>query len=440
LDYQIQRGEDWHNVVRVTFPAATVKPELEAKYAELKNIRIEGFRKGKVPAQLIKKMYGKQAEADAFRPFISEAYKAIFTEDAFDLLSSPELHHLAYDDETGLSFEFQFDVRPNITVQKYKGLAVERLVLAVTEEDVDRTLENMRRQNAMVHNVEEGAQTGHFVIADLQELDPSGVPILGRRLEDRVLELAEGEEITAQLLGIKAGEERRVQLTVEQPPDSQIVQSKPNSQVFYSVSAKEVKERRLPSLDDEFAKDMGQFENMAALRQAILQRLQVQAQTDTADHFHRALEDELIKANPLQPPPSMVENYLQAVMEDARKRSKAPLEEEMLRRSFRPMVIRNLSWILLREQLIKDQAITTSEEEVEARLALIAAGGPQAEKRAQDLRNNQEALQRLKDAMLEGKVYELLAREALISENHQSWSQHQAEHAEGNQAQNESEE
>jgi hypothetical protein len=124
------------------------------------------------------------------------------------------------------------------------------------------------------------------------------------------------------------------------------------------VAAKEIKERRLPELDDEFAKDMGEFENLQALQKAISDRLHYQAQSESAEHFRRSLEDELIKRNPVQSPPSMVEKYLQAVMEDARKRSKSPMNEEALRSAFMPVVHRNIAWILLREQLIKDQAFT----------------------------------------------------------------------------------
>jgi len=432
LDYQIQRGDNWRHVVSVRVPAEQVRPELDAKYAELKNIRLEGFRKGKVPAHLEKKMYGKQVEADVFRPFISEAYQTIFKENEFDLLDSPELANLHFDEQQGLTFEFHFDVRPVIPTPDYQGLQVDRYIFSVSDEEVAQTLEAMRRQNAMVYNVEGEAQTGHFVIADLQELDVSGVPILGQRLEDRVLELKEGEEITTQLVGIKAGEERRVQLSMEKPVESQLVQTQTPQvqQAFYLVAAKEIKERRLPELDDEFAKDMGEFDNLQALQKAVSDRLHYQAQSESAEHFRRSLEDELIKRNPVQPPPSMVEKYLQAVMEDARKRSKGPVKEEELRAAFTPMAHRNIAWILLREQLIKDQAIVVSEEELEARFVQISASGKQGEARVQELRKDEAALRRLKDAMEEEKVYDLLARSAKINELRQPWSRYQQRHAE----------
>ncbi|NLP12116.1 hypothetical protein GX408_17080, partial [bacterium] len=147
-------------------------------------------------------------------------------------------------------------------------------------------------------------------------------------------------------------------------------------------------------------------------------------------HFHRSLEDELIKRNPVQPPPSMVEKYLQAVMADARKRSQGPVKEDELRNAVMPMAHRNIAWILLREQLIKDQAITISEEELEARFVQISASGRQGEARVQELRKDEAALNRLKDAMEEEKVYDLLARSAKINELRQPWSRYQQQHAE----------
>ncbi len=423
MDYQIQREENWHHVITVSIPAEKVKPELDAKYAELKDIKIEGFRKGKVPQHLIKKMYGKQVEADAFRPFISDAYQTIFKENEFDLIESPEVHNIRFDPQKGLTFEFQFDVRPEISVGEFKNLTVERVLFDVTDEDVARTLETMRMQNAMVHQVEGEAQIGHFVIADMQELDVSGVPILGRKLEDRVLQLTEADEVSNQLLGVKPGEERRIRVTVEAQPETQVVQTQKPDHMFYALAVKEIKERRLPDLDDEFAKDMGPFDTLAALKQEILTRLQMQALSESMRQFRQALEDELIKRNPLQPPPSMIEHYMQAVLEDARKRQKEGWDEPRMRELFRPMVIRNISWILLREQLIKDQNITVSDDELDKRLNLIGASGKAGEDRVKELRADEKALQRLRETMEEEKVYDLLGQNAEITELHQPWRQ-----------------
>jgi len=439
LEYHIQHDDNWHHVIRVSIPADTVKPQLDAKYATLKNIRIEGFRKGKVPMQLVKKMYGKQVEADVFQPIIQEAFQTIFKENEFDLLSQPELQDIQFDEKSGLTFAFHFDVRPIIFVRDYRGLAVERLLIEVTEADVEQTLENMRRQNAMVHNVEEGAQVGHFVIADLQETDLSGLPILGRRQEDRVLELKEGEAITEQLLGIKAGEERRLQITYSQPAESSLVEAPKPEQMFFRVSAKEVKERRLPDLDDEFAKDMGEYEDLTALKNAVRQRLQYQAHSESVTLFRRALEDELIKRNPVQPPSSMMEKYMNALVEDARRHD-AKLKEEEIRQLFRPSAVRNIAWILLREQLIKDEVIEVTDEEMEERFRLIAAGGEAGEKRVQELRNNKEALERLRDAMEEEKVHDLLAREASVTDIRTTWGEHQKERSQREQELTENEE
>jgi trigger factor len=423
LDYQIQRGENWHHVISVSIPAEMVKPELDAKYAELKDIKIEGFRKGKVPQDLIKKMYGKQVEADAFRPFISDAYQTVFKENEFDLIESPEVHNIQFDAEKGLTFEFQFDVRPVVAVGEYKNLTVERVIFDVTDEDLNRTLETMRMQNAMVHQVEGEAQIGHFIIADMQELDVSGVPILGRKLDDRVLQLTEGDEVSMQLLGVKPGEERRIRITVADQPESQVVQTKKVEHMFYALAVKEIKERRLPDLDDEFAKDMGPFDSLEALRQEILQRLQMQAQSDSARLYRQTLEDELIKHNPVQPPPSMIENYMRAVLDDARKRQKEGWDENNMRELFKPMVIRNISWILLREQLIRDLNIAISDEDLETRMNAIAANGKAGEEHVKELRANEQSLQRLREAMEEEKVYDVLVQHAVISELHQPWRQ-----------------
>jgi trigger factor len=437
LDYQIQRGDDWHNTISVTIPAEEVKPALDERYASLKNIRLEGFRKGKVPPHLVKKMYGKQVESEAFNPFISQAYQQIFKENEFDFLSAPEVRNIRFDDQSGLGFEFHFDIRPVIEVTGFRGMPVERTVFEVNDEDVEKTLQRLQQQNAMVYNVDGEAQTGHYVICDLQELDRTGVPVLGRKLDDRVIELKEGDEITAQLLGVKAGEERRVQVTNEKPA-AQTLEVQQDDHILYSITVKEIKERRLPQLDDEFAKDLGPYETMAAVRKDIWDRLQMQAQSDSMSHFRQALEDELIKRNPMEVPPSMLDKYLEAVVEDTRKRSKTKVDDEQLRSIFRPMAIRSVKWILLREQLIKDFQFAITDEELETRLSAIAATGEPGEKRVEELRNNEELMRRFKDGMEEEKVYDLLNREAVVQEVHESWSKHQ--HGQGSETEEQSEE
>ena len=437
MEYQIQRGDNWHNVISVTVPAVEVKPALDERYASLKNIRIEGFRKGKVPAHLVKKMYGKQVEAEAFNPFISQAYQQIFKENEFDFLSAPEVQNITFDEQTGLGFEFHFDIRPIIEVTGLSGMPVERIVFDVTEEDVEKTLQRLQQQNAMVHNVDGEAQTGHFVICDLQELDRTGVPVLGRKLDDRVIELKEGDEITEQLIGVKAGEERRVRVTNEKPATATL-EVQQDEHIIYQVQVKEIKERRLPSLDDEFAKDLGPYESMEAVRADIMTRLQAQAQSDSMSHFRQALEDELIKRNAVEVPPSMLEKYLEAVVEDTRKRSNSKMDVEQLRSIFRPMAIRSVKWILLREQLIRDFQFTITDEELETRLSAIAATGEKGEQHVQELRNKEELLRRFKDGMEEEKVYDLLIKEAVVQEVHESWSKHQ--HGQGNESEEQSEE
>lgn len=414
MEYQITAQPNWHRIVEFSVPAAEVKPQLDEKYANaLKNVRLEGFRKGKVPPGLVKKMFGKSIESDVFNPYIRQAVDTLFKENTFDYLNTPAVEALHFDEEKGLTFTLHFDIRPDFQVSGFQGMPVERTVYVAGDDDVHHTLENLQSRQAMIHSVEGEAQTGHFIIADLQELDPSGVPMVGQKYENEVIWLHDDRpELTSQLLGVKAGDERHI--TLQPHPDPESGAAAPEK--HFQVAVKEVKERRLPALDDEFAKDLGAFNTLEELKADILMRLTAQAERETQSHFQEALADELIKQNAIEAPPSMIDNYLAMLIADVKKKSKENLDEARLMENYRTSAIHGVKWYLIRDRLIQQQGLTVSDEEIENALTAMAEAGEEGAQQAEKIRSSNDQREHLRGSLEDEKVYAFLAREAKVTE------------------------
>jgi len=427
VEYQITTQPNWHRIVAFSVPAADVKPQLDEKYANaLKNVRLEGFRKGHVPPGLVKKMFGKSIESDVFNVYIRQAIDQLFKENSFDYLNTPYVQDLSWDEDQGLTFALHFDVRPDFQVSGFQGMPVERTVYTATEEDVQRTLENLQARQSMIYAVEGEAQAGHFVVADLQELDRSGVPVVGQKFANEVIWLHDDRpEITSQLLGVKAGEERRLTLQPQPDPES----GEAAAEKYYQVTVKEVKERRLPELDDDFAKDLGAFHTLAELKEDIQQRLTAQAERETQARFQEALADELIKQNAIEAPPSMVDNYLAMLIADAKKKSKESVDEARLAEHYRASAIHGVKWYLIRDRLIQQQGLSVSDEELDSALAAMAAAGEEGASQAEKIKSSHDEREHLRSAIEDDKLYAFLAREAQVTELQRSlYEPHEHDH------------
>ena len=424
MDYNITKQKNWHTVIDFTVPAEKVKPELDLNFKEYqKNVKLGGFRKGKVPAHLVKKMYGKQIESETFQPFFSEAWKKVFEEHEFEIINDPAINNVQYNDKDGLKFNIEFDVRPDFQVSGYDDMPVEQFIYEIKEEDIQATLSDLQQRNAMIYTVEDEAKEDQFLKVDLQELDGSGVPVIGNKYADQQIWLSkDNEELTRQLVGIKVGEDRKIILT-PQKKDQDGESELPSEAQTFLVTVKEIKERKLPKLDDEFAKDLGSFTTMAELKKDLKEKLNAQADSENRYQLNNALADELIKQMGIEIPPSMLENYLNAVVKDFKDKNKKndKINDKEIRDYYKTSAIRTIKWILIREKLIEQEKFSVNDEEIEAKIKELESGEEQSQQYAKEIREDEERKKDLSNQIIEDKVYEFLAKKAKVKKVKKAW-------------------
>jgi trigger factor len=294
--------------VEVEVEPAAVDRALSQAAANLgRDLKIPGFRKGKVPAQVVLQRVGREAVLDeAVRQALPDWYEEAIGEAGLSTVGEPSVDLGDLPDKgSPLEFSIEVGVRPQAALGEYKGLEVGRREPEVPDEDVDAEVERLREQAASLDNVERPAQKGDFVVIDfLGRVD--GEPFEGGEARGYLLELGSDrlvEGFEQQLEGASAGEERGVNVTF---PDDYRAENLAGKEATFDVSVKEVKEKRLPELDDEFATEAGGFDSLDELREDIASRLRSQQERMIDTEFREAVVDAAVAEATIEVPHELV--------------------------------------------------------------------------------------------------------------------------------------
>lgn len=418
MEYNITEHPNCQREISIHFPADEITPKILNEYQNMqKKLQLPGFRKGKVPMNLIKKMYKKQIEGGIIGDAVNQAFKEITTKDNLNPVTQPMLNNYQYNETDGLSVKLMIDLEPQVVLKDYKNIEIEKRIQKITETEVDEALKSLQEDHAMLINVEGGARPDYLVIADLQELDISGLPIIGRRIENQSIHLPneESHEITQQLTGILPGEARRIRVTTQERATESGTQGQVQQ---WEVTAKEIQEKQLPKLDDEFAKDVGNYNNLDELKAAVRDHLLFNAETNSVQNLEYGLSEEVIKRSSVEVPEFLISNYLNVMLKQIKSNDKGKnLDEGRLRENYRPSAIRNLKWRLLRDKIAEAENIIVTEIEIEEYLKQMEEKGGRYQEMAAEYRRNTEELEHLKSDFREKKVLDFLKQSARITES-----------------------
>ena len=411
--------------VDAVVPADEVERRLQQAARQLgREMRIPGFRKGKVPPPVVIRRLGREAVLDeALRSSLGSWYVDAIDRSGIVPVGEPDLDvgDLPAEGEP-LTFSVEIGVRPVAKLGTYKGLEVGRREAHVEDSAVDKELDAMRDRFATLDTVERAADNGDHVVIDyLGTLD--GTPFEGGEGRDQLLELGSGRLIPGfeeQLVGASAGEERTVDVTFpdDYPGDlgGQAAQ--------FAVTIKEVKSKRLPELDDEFASDSAGFDTLAELREDITTRLKEADEHSIEHEYEEAVLDAAVAEAEIEVPEKLVHarahELLDQTMSSLARRgiSKdaylriAGKDEEELAHEAEPEAEKALRREAVLAAVVEAEKIEPSEDDIRAALEPSAERtGTKVEKLLKDLRSNGR-LDRVREDIATGQALELLVREA----------------------------
>ena len=285
---QTEELEDSRVRVQVEVGSEAIERELTSAAGEIgRDMKVPGFRKGKVPAQVVLQQIGREAVLDeAVRRALPGWYEDAIQDAGIATVGSPNLDMTDLPEKGApLAFTFEVGVRPTAQLGDYEGMEVGRRAVDVPEEDVTAELERLRESLASLETVEREAASGDYVVIDFEGF-VDGEPFEGGEARGFLLELGSGRLIPGfeeQLTGAKAGEDREVKVTF---PDDYQAEHLTGKEATFKVAVKEVKEKRLPELDDDLAIEAGGFDTLDELKEDVRTRLR-QAHEDAIEREYR---------------------------------------------------------------------------------------------------------------------------------------------------------
>jgi trigger factor len=378
------RASEVSAVVRsleVAVAAERVRRAYQRAYQQLaKGANVRGFRPGKAPRAVLEKLYGPQVAEQVEQTLVAETLGPALEQAGLEPVAEPEIAAGTLVEAAEFVYTARVEVKPVFELPELAGLPARRPRVQVTDADVERELEGLRQRHAAL--VEEPAETvagpGHTLGLDfVGRID--GKPFEGGSGKAIDLELGSDRFLPGfeeQLVGARAGEDREVRVRF---PDDYATRELAGRDAVFAVHVAAIRRRVVPALDDEFAKDLGDFESLAALRARVRADLEAAAERAAQAELHRTLLDALIARTGFELPPGLVTRQLERQLQNAARRLAGSVPPEALsaqlerwREEWRGRAEREVRETLLLEAIAKARGIEVEAAEVEARVAELA--------------------------------------------------------------------
>lgn len=367
----------------IAVDAAEFEAAVEKVYhKQKKNIMIPGFRKGKAPRKMVEKMYGAEVfYDDAISEAYPAAYDAALKEAGVEPVAYPTLEVLEVGKD-GFTFKATITVKPKAVIKDYKGLTVAKPEVKVSAADVKGELKPYIDRASRLVSVERKAKKGDVAIIDFEGFK-DGVPFEGGKGENYNLELGSGSFVPGfeeQVIGMKAGEEKDLDITFPENYAAELA----GAAVVFKVKLKEVKEKQEPTLDDEFAKDVSEFDTLDEFKKDLGEKLKSRRQEQADQEFENAIVDQLLEKLECEVPQAMVDFRADKMMEDYALRIQSQgmsfedylkmmgLTVEDMRAQAKPAAERAVRRMLALEAVATAEGIEVSDSDVDAELESMA--------------------------------------------------------------------
>jgi len=378
-------------------------------------VELKGFRKGKVPMPMIRQLYGEAIERDALDDIASDFYRKAMEEKGLQPVGQPTMVDMDFKRGDHFHFKIKYEVKPPIALGTYRGIAVEKPVHIVTDAEVEGEIAKIRRANSAAAEAERVTDTGYIVTADVQELDESGAPLIGKKTPGARFDLSDetlATEICQALAAAAPGETYNAKFESQHGDHTHTVN--------IALAVTKVEKVTLPPLDEELVKKItgGKVDTVDQFRKNLRADIERYWEDESNSRVNDNIARALVDAHPFTVPDAIVNGLIDSYVDDVRNRSrdrKLPkgFDEQKFREENRASAVWQARWILLREKIAEQEKITVSGAEIEA-LAEREAGkiGIAKERLLQYYRKSSGA----EDRLLSDKIMAFLRSSARITD------------------------
>ena len=428
MNCKVEKTENANEVkLEITIEAEKFENAMKKVYFQnAKYFNIPGFRKGKAPMNIVEKYYGAQIfYEDAFNEVATEAYDEALAENKIEAVSRPEVDIIQMEKGKEVIFTAVVQTKPEVELGKYKGVEITKVEYTVEEKDVDHELGHMQEHNSRLVTVEDRAlENGDISTIDFEGF-VDGVAFEGGKAEGHELEIGSGSFIPGfedQLVGMKIDEEKEINVKF---PEEYFSKELAGKDAVFKVKLHSIKKKELPELDDEFAKDVSEFDTLAELKASIKEKLEKSNAQRAKYETEEAAMKAVCEDAKLDIPTGMIELEVDNMMKDFEQRlsyqglnmeqylKMIGRTEEEMRKEYEPQATEAIKSRLVLEAIINAEKIEASEEEINAKMEEMANNYG---KKVEELSGNENLKKYLNDGIKSEKALEFIVENAKFVE------------------------
>lgn len=375
MDVNVEEISALTKKITVTLPEESVQPKLDEAYNKLKKeVKMKGFRRGKVPRAVIVKFYKGQVEGETGEKLVQDNYFTAVEKEGIDPITHPEIKDVSYNDDGSFTFIAEVDVRPEFDLGQYKGLEIEKEEILVTDEEIQLELAEMQKSMAPLRSVTDRAvEKGDVVVVDFQGYH-NGNPMPQVKNEDYSVDVGSGNmgvEFEEKLVGMQAGEEGSHEVDFPETHPNPILKGK---KVEFRITVKDIKERVPAELDDDFAKDIGEeFTTLEELKASIKDRLTAQRQERAEGAITDRIMQKLLELHDFEVPKRLVAFEIEQMIKQTEQQFEqggmsleaAGLTREQLAEQNGPMAVKRVRGDFILKKISEVEDIKVEDEDME---------------------------------------------------------------------------
>jgi trigger factor len=421
MKVDVQELDGCKRQLSIEAPRDVVQTAWEAAYGRVsKEARLPGFRKGRVPRNLVKLHFGDDVRRQVAEQLIPDVYRRALAQTQIEPVDEPNLKDVTLEEDAPLTFTAIVEVKPAISLGEYKGLQVEHTPVPLTDQQVDEALARMREQHAEFRAVDRPVDRGDLVIVDytLRVDDQPSASETGYTFvvgDGSVL-----PEIDEAVIGLSGGGEREVGFRFAEEHRRQDLRGKSGTA---TVKVVEVKEKILPALDDDFARTLGEYATLDALRAAVRQHLEAEHDREGRRRLEEKLVDALLARHPFTVPEAMIVRQIAHLVHHAQERmrrqgadpDRVQWDYAKLAQELRPGAERAVRRALLLDAIAAAEKLGPDEADVEGEIEKIAAQSQRAPAAVRGMLEKSGDLESLRLRLREGRVLDFLIRHRTIN-------------------------
>lgn len=407
-------------------PREVVSQEVESAYRALNySVKLKGFRPGKVPRSILERHYKNQVSEEVQTKLISDSYVKALDENKLFPVSEPAVLDRQFEEGQDFKYTVRVEIKPEVSVAEYNGLETEREKTSVSEGDVEARLKDLQERHAQLKPIsgQRPVQEKDFVVFDF-EGTLEGKPLKDWKVNDHLAEVGRKmliADLDLHLVGLGPQEEKDVTLTL---PENYGRKELAGKQIQVHLKVKEIKEKILPALDDDFAKDVGDHATLVELKARLRQNLQEQRNALADQAAKDKLLSRLIEKTPFDLPKSMIDRQIQALTSRAEWRlanqgvriDPQDPERQKIRETLQPAAEREVRSMLILEKIAEMEKIAVGDDELGQRLEKIARELNQRPEALRSLYQREDRLEDLRAQLREEKTLDFVLNHAKITE------------------------